>query len=113
MVSGPLSPGQVDDFIERGWTLLPHAFAPEVARRVRHALGARIGIDLDRPEQRTQPQVWLQEALSESPYTDALTERFHSAVDQLVGPGRWKITPEMGWWPINFPGFDDPPYKEN
>jgi len=19
----------------------------------------------------------------------------------------------MGWWPINFPGFDDPPYREN
>ena len=55
----------------------------------------------------------MQELLTESPYTDALTERFHSAVDQLVGPGRWKMTQEMGWWPVNFPGFDDPPYGDD
>jgi hypothetical protein len=113
MVSGPLSQDQIDDFIERGWTLLRHAFAPAVARAVRRELGARIGIDLERPEEWTRPQVWLKEVLEESPYTDALTERFHSAVDQLVGPGRWAMTREMGWWPINFPGFDDPPYGED
>lgn len=48
--------------------------------------------------------------VAEPPYTDALTERFHSTVDQLVGPGRWEMTQEMGWWPVKFPGFDDPPY---
>jgi ectoine hydroxylase-related dioxygenase (phytanoyl-CoA dioxygenase family) len=106
--SGPLSSHQVDDFIERGWTLLPHAFPPAVAAAVRRDLGGRVGIDLDRPEQWTRPQLWLQEVLKESPYTDALTERFHSAVDQLVGPRRWTMTREMGWWPITFPGFDDP-----
>jgi Phytanoyl-CoA dioxygenase (PhyH) len=113
MVAGPLSPDQIDDFIERGWTLLRHAFPPAVARAVRRELGARIGIDLERPEEWTRPQVWLKEVLEESPYTDALTERFHAAVDQLVGPGRWAMTREMGWWPINFPGFDDPPYGDD
>ena len=71
MVSGPLSQNQIDDFIERGWTLLPHAFPPAVARAVRRELGARIGIDLERPEEWTRPQVWLKEVLEESPYTDA------------------------------------------
>jgi ectoine hydroxylase-related dioxygenase (phytanoyl-CoA dioxygenase family) len=84
-----------------------------VAQAVRRALGGRIGVDLERPEQWTQPQVWLQAILEEPPYTDALTERFHSAVDQLVGAGRWKMTQAMGWWPINFPGFDDPPYGDD
>jgi ectoine hydroxylase-related dioxygenase (phytanoyl-CoA dioxygenase family) len=51
--------------------------------------------------------------MHESPYTDALTERFHSAADQLVGPGRWEMTNDMGWWPITFPGFDDPPYADD
>ena len=23
------------------------------------------------------------------------------------------MTQEMGWWPITFPGFDDPPYGED
>lgn len=113
MVSGPLSNDQIDEFIERGWTLLQHAFPPAVAEAVRRDLGGRIGIDLERPEQWTQPQVWLQEMLEKPPFTDALTDRFHSAVDQLVGPGRWEMTQEMGWWPINFPGFDDPPYGED
>jgi hypothetical protein len=113
MVSGPLSNDQIDEFIERGWTLLQHAFPPAVAEAVRRDLGGRIGFDLERPELWAQPQVWLQEVMRESPYTDALTERFHSAGDQLVGPGRWKMTQEMGWWPINFPGFDDPSYAQN
>jgi hypothetical protein len=113
MVSAPLSHDQIDEFIERGWTLLSHAFAPAIAVAVRRDLGGRIGMDLERSEDWTQPQVWLQEVMTESPFTDALTERFHSAVDQLVGPGRWKMTPEMGWWPINFPGFGEPSYGEN
>lgn len=113
MVPGPLSDVQIEDFVERGWTLLRHAFPSAVARAVRRDLGRRIGIDLERPEQWTQPQVWLQEMMTEPPYTDALTERFQTAVDQLVGVGRWKMTQEMGWWPVNFPGFDDPPYVDS
>lgn len=49
-------------------------------------------------------------SLTEPPYTDALTDRFQTAVDPLVGWNRWEITKEMGWWPVHFPGFDDPPY---
>ncbi|MGW2639761.1 phytanoyl-CoA dioxygenase family protein [Streptomyces sp. NPDC001348] len=113
MASGPLSNGQIDEFVERGWTVLRNAFAPAVAAAVRRDLGERIGIDLERPEQWTRPQVWLKEMLTEPPYTDALSERFRSAVDQLVGPGRWRMTREMGWWPVNFPSFDDPPYGDD
>lgn len=113
MARGPLSNDQIDEFIERGFTLLRHAFPPTVAQAVRRDLGERIGINLDRPEQWTQPQAWLREMMTESPYTDALTERFHAAVDQLVGPQRWEMTREMGWWPVNFPGFGDPPYRDS
>ncbi|MCQ9134678.1 phytanoyl-CoA dioxygenase family protein [Streptomyces hilarionis] len=113
MVAAPLSNGQVDEFIERGWTVLRNAFSSAVAEAVRRDLGERIGIDLDRPEQWTRPQVWLKKTMTEPPYTDALSERFRSAVDQLVGPGRWEMTREMGWWPVTFPGFDDPPYGDD
>lgn len=113
MLNGPLADDQVGEFVERGWTLLRQAFPPEVARAVRHDLGGRIGVDLERPEQWTEPQVWLQEMMTSPPYTDALTERFCAAVDQLVGPGRWQLTQEMGWWPVTFPGFDDPPYSDS
>jgi hypothetical protein len=39
-----------------------------------------------------QARVWLQEMMTEPPYTEALTKRFALAVDQLVGPGRWDMT---------------------
>lgn len=110
---GPLSQSQIDDFIERGWTLLRRAFPPAIAEAARRGIGEHIGIDLDRPEQWTDAEVWLQEMLTAPPYTDALTEQFQAAVDQLVGCNRWKLTQEMGWWPIHFPGFDDPPYRDN
>jgi hypothetical protein len=113
MASGPLSTDQIDEFIDRGWTLLRHAFPSTVAQAVRRNLSGRIGVDLERPEQWSEPKVWLQTVMKEAPYTDALTERFHSAVDQLVGAGRWNMTQAMGWWPITFPGFDDPPYGDD
>ena len=113
MVPGPLSSDQIDEFIERGWTVLDNAFAKGIATAVRQELGKRIGIDVERPEQWTQAKVWLQEMLTGAPYVGALTERFHSAVSQLVGPGRWEMTKEMGWWPITFPGFDTPPYGDD
>jgi hypothetical protein len=112
-VAGPLSDEQVGEFVERGWTLLRGAFSPGVARAVRADLGRCIGVDLERPEQWTEPQVWLQEMMTEAPYTEALSERFQAAVDQLVGPGRWEMTREMGWWPVNFPGFEDVPYGDS
>src|SRR5215469_11284873 len=113
MVTAPLTTGQIEEFVERGWTLLRHAFSPAVTEAVRHDLGHRIGIDLERPEQWSEPRVWLQEIMTEPPYTDALTERFHAAVGQLVGPGRWEMTRTMGWFPTTFPGFDDPDYGDD
>jgi ectoine hydroxylase-related dioxygenase (phytanoyl-CoA dioxygenase family) len=109
-MSSPLSNEQTDEFAERGWTLLKRAFSPATARAVRRDLGVRIGVDLEDPEQWTRPRVWLKKLLNEPPYTDALTDRFTCAVDRLVGSERWKLTQDMGWWPVTFPGFDTPDY---
>ncbi len=113
MVGGPLSDEQIDAFVERGWTRLDGGFPSAVARAVRRELGERLGIDLERPEHWAQPRVWLKQMMTKPPFTAALTERFAAAVDQLVGPGRWKLTQEMGWWPVTFPGFDTPGYGDD
>jgi hypothetical protein len=110
MGNGPLSAAQLDDFMERGWTVLRQAFPADMPHAVRRELGRRIGVDLERPEEWTNPRVWLQEVPMIPPFTDALTDRFCSAVDQLVGAGRWQLRRHMGWWPVTFPGFDVPPY---
>jgi hypothetical protein len=109
-VSDPLSAQQVGEFVERGFTIVHGAFGTDVAAAVRRELGRRIGIDLDDPGQWGQPRVWLQEVFSEPPFTDALTDRFVAAVDQIVGVRRWRLDRYLGWWLVTFPGFDDPPY---
>jgi ectoine hydroxylase-related dioxygenase (phytanoyl-CoA dioxygenase family) len=111
--AGPLSAHQVEAFVEDGFTVLRGAFPSSVARAVRQVLGERIGIDLDDPDQWVEPRVWLKELLTTPPFTDALTERFVAAVDQLVGAGRWRLEQSIGWWPTTFPGFDDPPYGDD
>ena len=78
-----------------------------MAAQVRRSLGELLGRDLD-GEDGGDRLVWLKEALTASPFVDALTPRFCGGVDQLVGPGRWEFDKEMGWWPITFPGYDDP-----
>lgn len=88
-VSSPddaLADDQLEQFVERGWTLLCHAFFSSVAEAVQGKRGRRIGVDLERPECWTRPRVWLKELLCEPPFTDALTDRFASAVDPVVGP---------------------------
>ena len=112
-VPGPLSHVQLDEFVERGWTLLEGAFPPSLAKAVRDDLGPRIGVDLEDPSGWSEPRVWLKELLGVSPYIDAISERFVAAVDQLVGEGRWVPTMEMGWWPVTFPGFSDPGYGDD
>lgn len=110
---GPLGAEQVEAFIERGFTTVAGAFPRSTADVIRRALGRRIGVDLDDPAQWAEPRVWLKEALDTPPFTDALTGRFAAAVDQLVGAGRWRLDRYLGWWPVTFPGFDDPPYGDD
>jgi hypothetical protein len=50
-VSDPLSAQQVDEFVERGFTIVHGAFGTDVAAAVRRELGRRIGADLDDPAQ--------------------------------------------------------------
>jgi hypothetical protein len=49
-----LSQEQLDEFVERRWTLLEGAFPVSVAWVVRSALGERIGVDLQ-PLARARP----------------------------------------------------------
>ena len=105
----PLSRSQIEDFVERGWTVLHGAFPRYVADLVLDALSVKCDCDLRDPKTWTKPSIWLQEAYTGSPWMDAVTPRFASAMDQLAGVGRWKPHTQMGWWPIRFPGFPDSP----
>jgi Phytanoyl-CoA dioxygenase (PhyH) len=109
----PLSRQNVDEFVERGWTVLRGAFRRDVAEAVLDALSLKCGCDLRESNAWTVHSIWLREAYSGSPWMDAVTSRFTAAMDQLAGENRWKPHTKMGWWPIRFPGFDDPPYGDD
>jgi hypothetical protein len=74
----------------RGWILLQQAFSPAVAQAVCSDLGTRIGIDLARPEQWTQPRVWLREMRNANAVQIAMSQRESSTAairdvaDQLI-----------------------------
>src|SRR2546421_7397620 len=109
----PLSPSDINDFVERGWTVLRGAFPRHVAEAVVDALSLKCDCDLRNPKTWTKPAIWLREAYTGSPWMDAVTPRLAAAMDQLAGAGRWKPHTQMGWWPIRFPGFQDPPYGDD
>ena len=109
----PLSAEQIEEFIERGWTVLGQAFPRTVAEAVVDQLSLEVNCDLRNPDAWTEPTIWLQRTFTVSPWMDAVTERLEGAIDQLVGSGRYLPIDEMGWWPIRFPGFADPPYGDD
>jgi hypothetical protein len=108
--SGPLTQAEVASFVDRGHVTLRRAFPRAVAEQVVLSLGERLGYDLNDPKAWHQKGVWVKERLDVPPFTDAITPRFHQAVEQLVGPGRADPLTYMGWFPITFPGA---PIKEN
>jgi hypothetical protein len=94
----------VEQFIELGHVVLQGAFPQEVANDVVHELGVITGCDLRDPATWQRESIWVKEAFSTPPFTDAITDRFKNAVNQLVGPDRWEPLDYMGWWPVTFPG---------
>ena len=109
---GPLAGAQIDEFVERGWTILRGAFPPSVADSVVDALTAKCGCALRDPRAWTQSSIWLRETFTGSPWMDAVTPRLEAALDQLVGTRPRERYTEMGWWPVRFPGFANPEYGE-
>src|SRR5438309_2166759 len=90
----PLSPSDINDFVERGWTVLRGAFPRHVAEAVVDALSLKCDCDLRNPKTWTKLAIWLREAYTGSPWMDAVTPRLAAAMDQLAGAGRWKPHPD-------------------
>jgi hypothetical protein len=105
---GPLSPGQIDQFITQGFVRLNEAFSPNLAEEARTILWRDLPGDPDNPASWTRPVVRLG-IYSQPPFQAAAdTPRLRGAFDQLVGPGRWRPCRAMGTFPVRFPSPEDP-----
>jgi hypothetical protein len=116
-VLGPLTEDEITAFVENGFVILRDAFARRDADEARAFLWARISAQPTDPTTWREPVVHIEESFGQGPFARVYTKRVCEAVDQLVGPGRWRWTdepsspPEVGWFAVAFPGFDHPPYE--
>lgn len=104
----PLTPEDIQGFIEDGFVRLDNAFPRSTAEACRAILWRDSGCDpLDRTTW-THPVVRLG-GYSDPPFREAAnTDRLVGAMDQLVGAGRWKPLDGLGTFPIRFPSESDP-----
>lgn len=100
-----LAAWQVEQFIEQGYCMLEAAFSRAQALAAQDYVWARMeskrGIRKDDPA--TWPDIYdIEEHLSAPEVLGCFTDRLASAVEQLLGPGRWTGERRWGFWPVNF-----------
>ncbi len=101
-----LSPSQVAEFMESGYTILRQAFSPETAAACREFLWGRMGLKAGEPQGWGQAMVHIKECFPGGPFAGAFTERLASGMDDVMGEGRYHPVDALGWWPVLFPGFE-------
>jgi hypothetical protein len=96
---------EIESFVERGWCRLERAFTPGQARAARTIVWQRMwekrGISESDPA--TWPPVFdIEEHLHHPQVLECFTDRLASAIEQLLGAGRWSGARQWGLWPVNF-----------
>ncbi|MCM3921017.1 phytanoyl-CoA dioxygenase family protein [Frankia sp. AiPs1] len=101
-----------DAFVERGFCVLRAAFTATQAAAARGAVWRRMtqkaGIREDDPS--TWPPGYdIEERLAVPEVLACFTDPLAHAIEELVGPGRWRGERGWGFWPVNFShGAGDP-----
>jgi hypothetical protein len=106
-----LTPDQVEQFVEEGYTILREAFPRKIAHEVRKFILERDGVREDDPRTWTKHFRHLTESFRGEPFMSCYSPRYNAAMDDLMGEGRWIPLDCMGWWPAIFPGFDTGPWR--
>ena len=100
---GPLSPVQVERFVEDGFVKVPSVVPPEHLTAGRAVLWGDLGVSPKDPSTWTEPVARVIPSV-EGPFKAAFDQPLLLAVfDQLVGPGRWLPRPHLGIFVVRFP----------
>ena len=100
---GPLSPVQVERFVEEGFVKVPSVVPPEHLTAGRAVLWDDLGVSPNDPTTWTEPVVRIIPSV-EAPFKAAFDQPLlFAGIDQLVGPGRWLPRPHLGIFVVRFP----------
>src|SRR5690349_18268597 len=109
-----LSQEQVDQFMERGYTVVEEAFPRKQALAAQEFLWERLaerGVQKDDRSTWQEPMVRMQENYNDPVFDQCTTERLVAATEDLLGRGRRLVqTKGWGWWPVNFASGADQPW---
>jgi Phytanoyl-CoA dioxygenase (PhyH) len=103
-----LSDAEVESFITDGFVHLRGAFSSEVAAACVAELWELLDEDRADPATWTEPVVRIAGSFAPAIVAAINTTRLTSAIDQLVGHGRWERRVGYGTFPIRFPSEQDP-----
>lgn len=115
----PLSPAEIEHFIEKGYVAVPRTFSKETAalcmQDIQKYMQERKGIDFENPESFPKSNSDFEHGclqdifpLSESPWKGVMTQRYMGSLTQLLGAEElWTPPTAMGWFAITYPGIDD------
>jgi hypothetical protein len=104
-MQSPLTPLDIEDFVEQGFCILRGAFCREQASAAVDCLWRRI--EEKTPIKRWDPATWpdsydIEEHLPSPEVLACFNDSVAAAVEQLVGRGRWNGERRWGLWPVNF-----------
>lgn len=98
-----LTASQIEQFIHDGFVKLEGAFPRASAEACCNILWRDLGLPRDRPDQWQEPVMRLG-MYADPPFVEAASSaRLHSALDQLVGAGRWVRPQALGHMVVRFP----------
>jgi hypothetical protein len=100
-----LSSSDIESFVERGFCTLHGAFNSQQAAAAVECLWQRM--EQKTAIRRSDPATWpdsydIEEQLRNPQVFACFNDDVASAVEQLVGPGRWWGERRWGFWPVNF-----------
>lgn len=95
----------LEQFIAHGWCMVRGAFTARQAQAARAVVWRRMAQKIGILE--SQPSTWppaydIEEHLTDPVVIACFTDRLATAIDELVGVGRWTGDRRWGLWPVNF-----------
>ncbi|MCX5661095.1 MAG: phytanoyl-CoA dioxygenase family protein [Planctomycetota bacterium] len=106
----PLSPSDIATFAREGYAVVREAFPREVAAQIVPLCYAASTFKAD-DRSTWQSRAVVPKNLTGPLFSAIYSPRLISAMDQLLGAGRYNLPDSSGYLLFNFPGFYTPPWE--